>query len=185
MQSLFRRELQHVLGGVRLAKPRKDLFDAETVCLRVHVGDCIGDDNDVIAIISSAARRCFNTGACRNTCQKDLSYATLAQDLIEVCTDERTYALLADDVVTRLLLQFGHKVGPIFGKREFARSGVGPARSGSRHVDQYDRQAALAEGARKLSRTADNFAGGVNGRKTDDALLKVNDDQGGSGIECC
>ncbi len=65
------------------------------MCLTVLVCDCIGDDNDVIAIVSSAARRCFNTGACRNACQKDLSYATPAQDLVEVCTDERTYALLA------------------------------------------------------------------------------------------
>jgi hypothetical protein len=41
-----------------------------------------------------------------------------------------------------------------FDEYEFVRSGVGPAWSGSRHVDQYDRQAVHAEGARKLSRTA-------------------------------
>jgi len=61
-------------------------------------------------------------------------------------------------------------------------SGVGAAGSPARQVDENDWQTSLAKSARELGSAADDLAGGVNGRNTNNTLLQVNHNQGSVGI---
>src|SRR6202162_2953892 len=111
------------------------------VCHRIY------GKHDVITQIVGAAGRRFHTQARCNSRQEHLSYAALAQGIIQGRADECAYSLLAHDVVARLLLQFGDKLSPLRRKRKLWRSGIRTARSPARHVDENHWQTSLAERA--------------------------------------
>jgi hypothetical protein len=88
-------------------------------------------------------------------------------------------------VIVGVPLQFRNQFGPIGWKREVGYSSVSAARSSAGYVDENDGQTSLAENARELGSAADDLAGRVYGRQTNNAFLQVNHDQGSDGIEFC
>jgi hypothetical protein len=62
--------------------------------------------------------------------------------------------------------------------RPFGAPGCDPG-----NVDEYDRQATLAKCAQQRDRSLHDVGNGVDERGVDDALLQVDNDEGGARIE--
>jgi hypothetical protein len=95
--------------------------------------------------------------------------AAPAQDLFERGAVEGADLLLGHSVIARLAIELGNELRPT-GRRGEVQLHFGAAGSAAGDVDQNHRQAARAEGARELRRTADDLVRGVRARQTDNAL---------------
>jgi hypothetical protein len=87
-----------------LTEPGKSVLGATLVRFRVQVCHCIHDSDDVVAVMVGAARPGFHACRGRNDDQEDLGYAAFAQDFVDRCADKCAPTLLADQIITGLLL---------------------------------------------------------------------------------
>ncbi len=160
-------QLQHGRGRARLAQSRKDLLHAVAVRVGATVRHRVCDQRHVVAVVVGAARGRFDAAAGRDAGDDDLSHAAAMQVVVQGRADEGAQALLAHDEIARLPVQFGHEVGPVVRERQLGNSGLGAARCQPSHIDEHDRQAARAEGARQLRTAIDDLVHRVHGRQAD------------------
>ncbi len=82
-----------------------------------------------------------------------------------------------------LLVELRDEIGPSIGELPDSRSLVGASGRSGVDVYEYDRETVTAEGVYELAGVLYDLADRVRGGIGDDTFLKVDDDEGGFGIE--
>ncbi len=170
-------------GGGGFAEAGKDVLDGVIVGGRVAVGHGVSDEDDVIAEVVSAAGRGFDTGGGGNAGEENLSDTEIAEVFIEARADKCADSLFGDEVVGGLLVEFRSELGPVGREIKFGTHGFDAAGSHAGDVDEDDGIHACAEGTGEVCGAGYNIGGGVDGGHGDDALLEVDGDEGGGGVE--
>ncbi len=152
--------------------------------VRVHVGHRVAGERDVVAKLLREAGCGFDAGAGRDTADNDLRHAILLEPGIEIGVCEGAPSAFGNDMIGSLLPEFGDEFEEFRRKaRRHARLLVAAGRH-ARNVYQHYRPIVFAERV-KQSDGILHYAGnrvGAHARKN--ALLQIDDDQCGSGIEC-
>ena len=162
----------------------KTFADAVVVRLGAHVGHGVDGERDVEARFIGLARGRLDAGAGGDAGDHHLGDALRLSNGFEIGAGERAPGPLGHHDVAGLLVQFGDEVGPAGRTRSrmrrgcSVRPGAPPATLTSTTGRSRSRKASASARARSTTSPIGWTAG-----KADDALLQVDDDQGGFRVE--
>ncbi len=163
--------------------PRKDIPDAVVVSLGTHVGHGVEGEGDIETRLIGLACRGLDAGSRRNARDHHLGDVPRFQQGFEIRAGEGAPGPLRHHDVPGLLVQLRNEVGPSFRTGARLTRLFRPAWRTAGDVDEHHRPVALAESVGERPSPLDDVADRVDGGKTDDALLQVDDDQGRIRIE--